>query len=914
MKINKTLALYGSLFLSSLVLLGSCRRVGSRVSNADGLASAYKTATDDSTLAGSKSPFLMPYNRIIDGAGQSVSFGDASLENHSLDAVLLPDKQTLVVEDRFGIAFFDVKTHQLLSRWDYNKGSDLKGSMSSFSGIKAIVHRDSTYIFWGAGGRGKPNSYIMQAVWDGSRARLIQTIPFEPVAPATIALPNEVAVKEENGELYLYTVLNGNNQLIKIRVADRKVVWTVPTGVAPFGLTIIGNKAYVTNWAGPVPDATDGLETAGVPWGSAYVDPKTGAIARGTISIVDIQQGKAEREVPVGLHPNAIISSPDQRFLYVANGNSDYVSVLDVQTQQVTDSIFVGLYNRGNGYIGSTPNALAISPSGNTLYVANGMDNALCVVALGSKSATSGTGSTIIKGYIPTQAYPAGIVLNNNELYVTNLEAAGARIANPVEQGGQGRNPSRKEIKAYNSHKQLASVSFIPVPSQPELDVFTEKVKKMSMQFRLALTELMPRPGVAPKPVPERIGEPSVFKHVLYIIKENRTYDQVLGDMKEGNGMPELCIFGDSITPNEHRLAKDYLLLDNYHVAGKSSAEGHHWASAAIVTDYTERSVRAWFRSYPHVLYDALVYDKKGLIWNNALDHGKTVRIYGEACTCHFDKKEFNWQGLYQLQQASKPFSYTNTTTISRVRPILSQDFPGCDDETISDQMRADAFIKELNETAANPNADLPNLMVMSLPNDHTAGTNPAFPTPRAMVADNDLAVGRIVDAVTHSRFAANTVIFITEDDSQAGWDHVSAYRTTGFVISPYSRLKKTIHTNYNQTCMVRTMEQILGLPPMNVIDATALPMFDCFVDKPDRSFAYKKQPNLVNLAEMNPSPTGLKGPALRFATQSIKYKFDLIDRGHDDLLNRILWFSAKGKKRYPAELAGAEDDDDDDK
>jgi YVTN family beta-propeller protein len=911
MKINSTFTIYGSLCLSLLVLLGSCRRAGTKVGHVGGLTSAYKTATDDSTLASGKSPFLMPYNRIIDGAGQSVSFGDASLENHSLDAILLPDRQTLVVEDRFGIAFFDVKAHQLLSRWEYNKGSDLKGSMSSFSGIKAIVHHDSTYIFWGAGGRGKPNSYVMQAVWDGTRARLIQTIPFEPVAPATIALPNEVSVKEENGELYLYTVLNGNNQLTKIRVADRKVVWTMPTGVAPFGLTIVGNKAYVTNWAGPVPDAADGLETAGVPWGSAYVDPKTGAIARGTVSIVDIQQGKVEREVPVGLHPNAIISSPDQRFLYVANGNSDYISVLDVQTQQVTDSIFVGLYNRGNGYIGSTPNALAINSSGNTLYVANGMDNALCVVALGNKAATSGTGTTTIKGYIPTQAYPSGIVLNNNELYVTNLEAAGARIANPVDQGGQGRNPSRQEVKAYNSHKQLASVSFISVPSQPELDAFTEKVQRMSMQFRLALTEQMPRPGIAPKPVPERIGEPSVFKHVLYIIKENRTYDQVMGDMKEGNGMPELCIFGDSITPNQHRLAKDYLLLDNYHVSGKSSAEGHHWASAAIVTDYTEKSVRAWFRSYPHVLYDALVYDKKGLIWNNALDHGKTVRIYGEACTCRFDKKQYNWKSLYQLQQMSQPFSYTNTTTISRVRPILAENFPGCDDETVSDQMRADAFINELNETAANPNADLPNLMVMSLPNDHTAGTNPAFPTPRAMVADNDLAVGRIVDAVTHSRFAESTVIFITEDDSQAGWDHVSAYRTTGFIISPYSRLKKTIHTNYNQTCMVRTMEQILGLPPMNVIDATALPMFDCFTDKPDRSFAYKKKPNLVNLAEMNPSPTGLKGPALRFATQSIKYNFDLIDRGHDDLLNRILWFSAKGKIRYPAELAGAEDDDD---
>lgn len=912
MKINVALVGYGLFALTSLFLLSGCHHFGPNGGKLGKLTSAYKTPTDDGPL-GNTSPFLMPYNRIIDGAGQSVSFGDASVENHSLDAVLLPDQKTLVVEDRFGIAFFDVKQRKLISRWDYNKGSALKGSMSSFSGIKAIVHHDSTYIFWGAGGRGKPNSHVMQVVWDGARARLVRAIPFTAIAPATIALPNEVVLQEEAGELMLYTVLNGNNQLVKLRVKDQKVVWTAPTGVAPFGLTILGTKAYVTNWAGPVPDSTNGFETAGVPWGSAYVDPKTGAMARGTVSIIDVVQGNVERELSVGLHPNAIISSPDKKFLYVANGNSDHVSIIDVPAQQVIDSVFVGLYNRGKGYIGSTPNGLAISPDGTTLYVANGLDNALCVVGLGRKASSAGKGENVVKGYIPTQAYPAGLVLHNNTLYVTNLEAIGARIANPVDQGGQGKNPAGGALKAYNSHKQLASISFIPVPDQQQLDAYTEKVKKLSLQFRLALTEQAPRPNTAPKPVPERIGEPSVFTHVLYIIKENRTYDQVLGDLPQGDGMPELCIFGDSITPNQHQLTKDYLLMDNYYVSGKSSAEGHHWASAAMVTDYTEKSVRAWFRSYPHVLYDAMVYDKKGLIWNNALDHGKTVRIYGEACSCTYDKKAYDWSKLFQMRQESKPFSFTNTTTISRVRPILAMDFPGCDDETISDQMRADAFINELNKTAADPSADLPNLMVMSLPNDHTSGMSPGFPIPRAMVADNDLAVGRIVDAVTHSRFAASTVIFITEDDSQAGWDHVSAYRTTGYIVSPYSRLQKTVRTNYNQTSVVRTMEQILGLPPMNVIDATALPMFDCFTDKPDLSFAYKALPNRVSLTDMNPSPTGLKGASLRFTNQSVRYGFHQIDRGHDDLLNRILWFTAKGKKRYPAWLAGSEEDDDDD-
>ena len=627
-------------------------------------------------------------------------------------------------------------------------------------------------------------------------------------------------------------------------------------------------------------------------------------MSQGSVSVINLETGKAEKEIPVGLHPNALLFSLDQRTLYVANANSDYVSVIDVASQQVTDSLFTGLFRAGTGYIGSSPNALAISQDGKMLYVANGLDNAVCVVDLNKKGGT-------VKGYIPTEAYPSGIVLNGRELYVTNLEATGARIKVKVNQGEDGK--TKAEQQAYNSHKQLASVSFIRLPDASQLRLFTEKVKNLNLSFRLSLTERQPRPGIAPKPVPERIGEPSVFKHVLYIIKENRTYDQVLGDMPEGNGMPSLCIFGDSITPNQHRLARDFMLLDNYYVSGKSSAEGHHWASAAMVTDYTERSVRAWFRSYPHVLYDAMVYDKKGLIWNNALDYGKTVRIYGEACTCDFDKKQHNWSSLYQMRQEGNatPFEYKNTTTISRIRPFLAASFPGCDDETVNDQLRADAFIKELNKANATPGGKLPDLMVMSLPNDHTAGMSPGFPTPRAMVADNDLAVGRIVEAVMQSRFADSTVIFITEDDSQAGWDHVSAYRTTGLVISAWSRIRKTVHTNYNQTCMVRTMEQILGLPPMNVIDATALPMFDCFSDKPDFTFKYKVQPNRIALNEMNADPKKLKEPGLGFALKSLEYGFFQIDQGHDDLLNRILWFSAKGNKPYPARLAGKAEEED---
>jgi hypothetical protein len=450
-------------------------------------------------------------------------------------------------------------------------------------------------------------------------------------------------------------------------------------------------------------------------------------------------------------------------------------------------------------------------------------------------------------------------------MVVCNLESTGARALNDTDFDDEGKNP-KKKIKAFNAHKQMASISFIDIPNQSELNVFTEKVQKLNLSYRMELTSRAPRPNVAPVPVPERIGEPSVFKHVLYIIKENRTYDQVMGDLPQGRGMKPLCIFGDSITPNQHQIAKDYLLLDNYYVSGKGSAEGHHWASAGMVTDYTEKSVRAWFRSYPHVLYDAMVYNKNGLIWNNALDHGKNVRIYGEACDFHMDgEKKYDWKTLFDKRKNNDlaDFKYHSTTTISRIRPFLSQTFPGGDNETVSDQMRADDFIRELKETEAN-GGELPNLMVMALPNDHTAGTNPMFPTPRAMVADNDLALGRIVEAINNSKFAENTVIFVSEDDSQAGWDHISSYRTTGFVISPYNRLQKTVSTQYNQTSMLRTMEQILGLPPMNVIDATALPMFDCFSKTPDFSFKYKPRQNLIPLDEMNPIRAKLSGAALK--------------------------------------------------
>ena len=275
----------------------------------------------------------------------------------------------------------------------------------------------------------------------------------------------------------------------------------------------------------------------------------------------------------------------------------------------------------------------------------------------------------------------------------------------------------------------MASVSVIPVPDDKQLKVYTKKVEESNQLFRLALLEKMPRKNIRPVCVPERIGEPSVFKHVLYIIKENRTYDQVLGDMEKGDGDSTLTIFGKQITPNTHKLCDEFMLLDNFYASGKCSAEGHQWTDASIVTDYIEKNVRAWIRSYPHVQEDALVYAPTGFIWDNALKHGKKVTIYGEASTPVYNNK-YTWTSIYEGFLKGEKFEFRNKTTIKPVEAILSQTYPSFDDHRIADALRAEAFIQELKAYEQMEGDQLPELMVMALPADHTGGTRPGLPTP----------------------------------------------------------------------------------------------------------------------------------------------------------------------------------------
>jgi YVTN family beta-propeller protein len=848
---------------------------------------------------------LLPYNRIIQPAGLQIYFGNKSLENHSLDAAISPDGKWIAVEERYSIVFISTTGKEIKFVLNVDSYKDLIGGMNTYSGITWHKGNIGWEVLWSAIGNNN-RSFVVTASWNGNKAEFGRILEYKTIPPARLSLPNEILINKESSKEYLYVVLNGNNKIIKQDFITGDTIWIADPGVAPYGLTIASGKLYVTNWAGRYPDTAD-KEVAGVPWGLARVNNESsgGATREGSVTVIDPATGKIIKELIVGLHPNEIISDNAGKFVYVTNSNSDNVTVINTAADTVSETISTRLQPAINSFFGDSPDGLCLSPDEKYLYVANGMDNALAVIKLGTNAAIKTSESkSAIKGFIPTGAYPSAICASKTGyLYVCNLEAAGVRLGLP--------NKNTKNL-VYNSHSMLASISIIKVPGLKALMAYTDTVIAVNNLSRATISMEKPRESATPKPVPDRIGEPSVFKHVVYIIKENRTYDQILGDMKQGDGDPGLCIYGSEITPNTHRLSEEFMLLDNFYVSGKCSAEGHQWTDASIVTDYIEKNMRAWFRSYPHVQTDALVYAPTGFIWDNAVNKGKSVRIYGEASVPILNKN-LKWADIYKKYINGEKVEFTNYSTIENVKKILSPTYPSFGNHEFSDVMRADALIKELNDYEAAPGDNLPELMVIALPNDHTAGTRPGSPTPRAMVADNDVALGRIVEAFSKSRFWQNTVIFVVEDDSQSGWDHVSAYRTVSLVISPYSKLKNVNHTFYTQPSMVRTIEQILGLPPMNIQDAIANTMTECFGTNPDFT-PYKALPNNIPADEMNPSLSSLEGKALYFAKKSMLPEYDGVDSGDDDLLNRILWFAEKGNTPYPVKLAGVKSNDDDDK
>ncbi|HYK88676.1 MAG TPA: alkaline phosphatase family protein [Acidobacteriota bacterium] len=817
---------------------------------------------------------LVPTNQFLRPAGFQVQF-----PGRPTDLAFSPDGSLLAVKNIGDLVLIRMQDRTILQTLTVERGGQgFHGILFSADGKKLYATDSESRIHVASVEAKNILRWSDPIFLPGPAATAPETPGLSPTEPTkNPSSPGGLALEGERH--LLWVTLSRNNSLGCVDLSTGKLISQVPVGMAPYTVVLASNrKAYVSNWAGRKPRAE---EPAAMSSGTrVLVNPENGVAASGSISVVDLESGTELRQIEVGLHPSGMALSSDLSRLFVANANSDTVSVIDTAADRVVETISVVPPSRPSG---SSPNALAVSADDGTLYVANGTDNAVCVVSLGARAGSRKTGAadSRVAGYIPAGWYPGAVLIDAKRglLIVANTKGIGSRN-------------QRSDRRGYTSHDHSGSISFIPIPADEVLARYTQEVHRNNNLQLLVSNFPQGKLAGKPVPVPDRVGRASVFKHVLYIIKKNRTYDQVFGDMPQGDGDPALVQFGREVTPNHHALAEQFVLLDNFYCSGVLSADGHQWATEAFVTDYLEKSFGGFNRSYPYNGTDPMAYAATGFIWDEVLKKGLTFRNYGEFVQARITPRNIMWKDVWRdFNEETGRIQIHAETQVDTLRPYLCPTFIGFP-STVPDAYRAREFIKELKEFESK--GSMPNFMIMLLPNDHTSGTRPNVPTPRAMVADNDLALGRIVEAVSKSRFWPETVIFVTEDDPQAGLDHVDGHRTVGLVISPYTRRGAVVHQNYNQTGMLRTIELILGLLPMNRFDRGADAMTDCFQEKPDtRSFT--ALPNIVPLDEMNPPLRALAGKPRYWAQKSLELDLDDVDRADEDTLNRILWHSVKG-------------------
>jgi hypothetical protein len=582
------------------------------------------------------------------------------------------------------------------------------------------------------------------------------------------------------------------------------------------------------------------------------------------VAVVELASAKVTARWATESHPTEMALSPDGKALFVACANSTKVSVLETAKGKALETISCALYP--TALTGNTPSSLSLSPDGELLFVANADANNLAVFKV------SEPGKSVPLGIIPVGWYPTAVRFNafDKRIYVANGKGI---ISRPNPQGPGPYSDRRfRSVYQYIGSLMRGTLGIIDMPGPKQMAAYRAQA--------YACSPLRADLGVvggwtAGNPIPKKVGDSSPIKYVIYIIKENRTYDQVFGDVKEGNGDPNLCLFGEKVTPNHHKIAREFVLLDNFYVDGEVSADGHEWSMGAYATDFVEkvwpltyrRSPLKKFNFYPgEGELDAIARPAGGYIWDRCKEAGVSYRSYGEFIRNGKTPKDPGKATVKALEGHFDPWfrSY---------------------DLDYTDQKRADRFIAELNRLTKE--GKMPRFSVVRLPNDHTAGTRVGKPTPRAMVADNDLALGRVVEAVSKSKIWKETAIFVVEDDAQNGPDHVDAHRTVALVISPYTKRRYVDSTMYSTTSMLRTMELILGLRPMSQFDAAARPMYNSFQAKADVS-PYRHVRPEVDLHEKN------KADAWG-AKLSETFKLDEEDCADDLLFNEVIWRSVKG-------------------
>ena len=682
------------------------------------------------------------------------------------------------------------------------------------------------------------------------------------------ALPGGIAVSRDGR--WLYVALSLTNRLAVVEAATGRIDRYYDVGVAPWDVLLAGDTVVVSNRGGRRARPGDRTNlSAGTPVVSTDTN---GAVTNGTVSFVDLRTHRV-RETRVGLHPSGLATRDG--YLFVTNSNSDTVSVVDLRTRAVVTTIAVAPFP--DAPFGSSPNAVA--PLGtDRLVVALGRNNAVALYQW-----VSPTEPAAFLGLLPTGWYPADVAVDyaRRRIVVANDKGVGS----PGESGADvlgtrglvGHSVSVGTAASVLAHR--GSVSLMPFPGQQDLRSGTGIVSTNNAWAYATASRDAARIGVPAVPVPERVGEPSLIKHVFYVIKENRTYDQVLGDDPRGDGDPRYLQFGAAVTPNQHLLARRFPLFDNFYVSGTQSPDGHQWATQAFVTDYSEKSFGDFARGYAYRGGDALAYAPTGFLWENAQRHGRSVRVYGEFAD-HTDA--------------------TGTRSdIPSLDPLLARGFPPYD-LGIADTERARLLVEDLQAQVAS--GTVPDLTIVQLPLDHTRGLAPGQPTPESDVADNDAALGLYVQALTQTPIWKDSAVFVMEDDAQAGLDHVDGHRTTAFVASPYARTGVVDSTYYTQINLIRTIEQILSLPPMNQMDLAAQPMTSAFTETPDLTpflALPRTTPPLTN-----PDVPTLSGIAREWALACAEMNFAIPDAPPEQLLNRAIWYSVKGFVPYPGDGA----------
>lgn len=636
----------------------------------------------------------------------------------------------------------------------------------------------------------------------------------------------------------LYAANRGNDPLAgyvaAFDTATGRIMHRIPVEATPYDVLLSsdGSRLYVSNWSGD------------------------------SVSVIDTATCKLAGRIKTGDNPNDMELSKDGR-LYVSNGNHNTVTVIDTAKLEAIETINVALYP--NAPPGATPNALQLDQSTNMLFVANADNNAVAVVNVGTPRRSQ------VLGYLPSGWYPSALaLLPGNRLAIGNAKGLGGYSNERGPHSPKAKDGSDKGLGSVKS-LQRGSINLVALGSlKANIAKWTKQVYD-NVPYNDSLLQRA-RAAKEPTIVPSMTGAGSPIKHVIYIIKENRTYDQVLGDLPQGNGDPTLCLFPRSVTPNQHALAEEFVLLDNLYCDGEVSVDGHSWSNSAIATDFNEKLWPANYGGFSAGQRAQAYIPSGGHLWDLAARAGLTYRSYGE----------------YAVRSSDG----TAMVAAPGVGALLGHVAPKFKLAGMRDTDNVREFIREFDDyekkyDSNNPDERLPNLIVMSLPENHTRGTRPGEFTPRAMVANNDHAVGMLVERVSNSRYWKETAIFIIEDDAQDGADHVDARRTTGFIASPYTKRKFKDSTLYTTSSMLRTMELLLGLPPMTQYDAAATPMYTSFTTTTDLTPFKALSPQI----DVNEKNTALAWGA----KESMEMNLDEIDQAPMHAFNLIIWKSVKG-------------------